>query len=87
MQSGMLERAGETAQIATAAYQEGGAELLDVLDAQRAQNDIRLLYSQMFFDYQLSWVELETTAGTSSLPQLAGGAQTAADWSRMQVGQ
>jgi cobalt-zinc-cadmium efflux system outer membrane protein len=87
MESGMLERAGETARIATAAYQEGGAELLDVLDAQRAQNDIRLLYSQMFFDYQLSWVELETTAGTSSLPQLAGGAQTAADWSRMQVGQ
>jgi cobalt-zinc-cadmium efflux system outer membrane protein len=87
MESGMLERAGETARIATAAYQEGGAELLDVLDAQRAQNDIRLLYSQVFFDYQLSWIELETAAGTPSLPQLAGGAQTAAEWSRMRVGQ
>jgi cobalt-zinc-cadmium efflux system outer membrane protein len=83
MQSGMLERARQTASIATAAYQEGGVELLDVLDAQRAQNEIGLLCSRMLFDYQLSWVELETAAGTPSLPLPAEGTQTAADWSRM----
>jgi len=85
MESGMLERARETARIATAAYQEGGVELLDVLDAQRAQNEIGLLYSQMLFDYQLSWVELETVAGTSGLPLPVKGTQTAADWSRMRI--
>jgi outer membrane protein TolC len=78
MESGMLDRARETARIATAAYQEGGVELLDVLDAQRAQNEIALLYSQMFFDYQMSWVDLETAAGTPSLPLPAGSTQTAA---------
>ncbi len=83
MESGMLERARETARIATAAYQEGGLELLDVLDAQRAQNEIGLLYSRLFFDQQLSWVELESVAGTASLPLPAVSTQAAAAPTRM----
>ena len=77
MEAGVLERTRETSQIALAAYQEGGVELLDVLDAQRAQNEIGLFYSQLLFDYQLSWLELETAAGTQSLPLPPEGAQTA----------
>jgi cobalt-zinc-cadmium efflux system outer membrane protein len=85
METGMLERASETSQIALAAYQEGGAELLDVLDAQRAQNEIGLIYSRTLFDYQLSWVELETAAGTQSLSLPSEGTQTAAARRGMQI--
>lgn len=85
METGVLERARETSQIALAAYQEGGVELLDVLDAQRAQNEIGLFYSQLLFDYQLSWLELETAAGTQNLPLPPEGAQTALARSSMSV--
>jgi cobalt-zinc-cadmium efflux system outer membrane protein len=85
METGVLERARETSQIALAAYQEGGVELLDVLDAQRAQNEIGLFYSQLLFDYQLSWLELETASGTQSLPLPQEGAQTALARSSLSV--
>ena len=73
----MLDRARETSRIAQAAYQEGGVELLEVLDAQRAQNEISLFYSRSALDYQLSWVDLETASGTSNLPLSSVGTQTA----------
>ena len=78
METGMLDRARETSRIAQAAYQEGGVELLEVLDAQRAQNEISLFYSRSALDYQLSWVDLETASGTSNLPLSSVGTQTAA---------
>ena len=68
METGMLDRARETSRIAQAAYQEGGVDLLEVLDAQRAQNEIGLFHSRSAFDYQLSRVDLETASGTSDLP-------------------
>ena len=77
METGMLDRARETSRIAQAAYQEGGVELLEVLDAQRAQNEIALFYSRSALDYQLSWVDLETATGTSDLPLSSVGTQTA----------
>ena len=77
METGMLDRARETSRIAQAAYQEGGVELLEVLDAQRAQNEIALFYSRSALDYQLSWVDLETASGTSDLPLSSVGTQTA----------
>ena len=77
METGMLDRARETSRIAQAAYQEGGVELLEVLDAQRAQNEISLFYSRSALDYQLSWVDLETASGTSNLPLSSVGTQTA----------
>ena len=76
MESGMLESARETSRIARAAYQEGGVELLEVLDAQRAQNEIGLFHSRSAFDYQLSWVDLETASGTSDPPLSSEGART-----------
>ncbi len=77
METGMLDRARETSRIAQAAYQEGGVELLEVLDAQRAQNEIGLFHSRSAFDYQLSWVDLETASGTSDLRLSPEGTQTA----------
>ena len=77
MEAGMLDRARETSRIALAAYQEGGVELLDVLDAERAHNEIGLFHSRLVFDYQLSWVDLETAAGTPNLSLSTEGTQTA----------
>ena len=78
METGVLDRARETSRIALAAYQEGGFELLDVLDAQRAQNELDLFHSRLVFDYQLSWVDLETASGTPNLSLSPDGAQSAA---------
>lgn len=83
METGVLERARETSRIALAAYQEGGVELLDVLDAQRAQNELDLFHSRLVFDYQLSWVDLETASGTPNLSLSLDGAQAAAHSSTM----
>ncbi len=76
MEFGILDDARESARIARAAYEEGGSELLDVLDAQRSQDEIALAHSRLAFDYQLSWVDLETAAGTPNLSLPLRGAQT-----------
>ena len=78
METGVLDRARETSRIALAAYQEGGVELLDVLDAQRARNELDLFHSRLAFDYQLSWVDLETASGTPNLSLSPNGVQSAA---------
>ena len=83
METGVLDRARETSRIALAAYQEGGVELLDVLDAQRAQNELDLFHSRLVFDYQLSWVDLETASGTPTLSLSSDGAQSAAYFGMM----
>jgi cobalt-zinc-cadmium efflux system outer membrane protein len=63
----LMQRAQTTSQITLAAYQEGGIELLDVLDAQRSQIETGLLQSQILYDYQLSRIELEAAVGTDSV--------------------
>ena len=83
MEAGVLDRARETSRIALAAYQEGGVELLDVLDAQRARNELDLFHSRLVFDYQLSWVDLETSSGTPNLSLSLDGAQSAAQFGTM----
>ncbi len=83
METGVLDRARETSRIALAAYQEGGVDLLDVLDAQRAQNELDLFHSRLVFDYQLSWVDLETASGTPNLALSPDGTQTAAYFGTM----
>jgi cobalt-zinc-cadmium efflux system outer membrane protein len=59
----LMQHAQTTSQITLAAYQEGGIELLDVLDAQRSQIETGLLQSQILYDYQLSRIELEAAVG------------------------
>ena len=51
--------------------------------AQRAQNELDLFHSRLVFDYQLSWVDLETASGTLNLLLPADGAQTAPQFGRM----
>ncbi len=68
MENRMLPRAQTTSQITLAAYQEGGMQLLEVLDAQRSQNEVGLLHSQLLYDYQLSQIDLETAVGAEPVP-------------------
>jgi len=61
----LLERAAESARIALAAYREGGADLLRLLDAQRAQIEAQLLYVKTLTEYRQALVTLETAMGVS----------------------
>lgn len=74
----ILNRADETARIALAAYQEGGTELLDVIDAQRTQNEVSQLLAEASREYALGWVDLESAVGADTLIQTAASSQTAA---------
>ncbi len=74
----LMQRAQTTSQITLAAYQEGGIELLEVLDAQRSQIETGLLRSQILYDYQLSRIELESAIGTDAV-SLSGGVERAAN--------
>jgi len=57
------ERAREIARISGAAYREGGADLLRLLDAERARIDTDLLYVRALTDFHLSVVELRSAQG------------------------
>jgi outer membrane protein, heavy metal efflux system len=62
-QNDLLRQADEAQMIALAAYQEGGTELLPVLDAQRTRAEVRQQYFKTLFDYQTSIIALELAAG------------------------
>lgn len=65
--TGMLEQlaahARDTARIAQAAYREGGADLLRLLDAERTRLDTELLRVQAFTEFRLSEAAVETALG------------------------
>jgi outer membrane protein, heavy metal efflux system len=67
-QSDLLRQADESRSITLAAYEEGGIELLPVLDAQRTRSDVRQQYLKTLFEYQASIVELELAAGRELQP-------------------
>jgi outer membrane protein, heavy metal efflux system len=58
------ERARQIARISGAAYREGGADLLRLLDAERARIDTDLLYVRALTDFHISVVELRSAQGT-----------------------
>ncbi len=62
-----LARAEESRTIALAAYREGAAALLLVLDASRALADARVTYYRTVFAQRESLLELQITAGTEPL--------------------
>lgn len=66
----LREQALQTASIAEAAYREGGADLLRLLDAQRVRIEAQQLYIEARVNYELAIVELEQALG---IPQ--GGGQ------------
>ena len=74
----MLGSADETARIALAAYQEGGTGLLNLIDAQRTQNEVALLFAQASRDYALGWLDLERAVGSDDLFPASEPAQQAA---------
>ena len=59
----MRVRAEEIARIALAAYQEGGIDLLRLLDAERARLDALTMYYQALSDYQQSVTRLQIVTG------------------------
>ena len=68
IQNDLLRQADEARSISIAAYEEGGSELLPVLDAQRTRSEIRQQYFKTVFDYQASIVALELAAGRELQP-------------------
>lgn len=67
MEKGVLDRAEESLRISLAAYQEGGADLLRLLDAQRVRNEVKLLYTRAEMEYRLSFAELEGAVGEENI--------------------
>jgi outer membrane protein TolC len=61
----LREQAGESARIALAAYREGGADLLRLLDAERVRIEIDTLYYRSLGEYRQSVAALETALGAS----------------------
>lgn len=59
----LRERARDIARISGAAYREGGADLLRLLDAERARIDADLLYFRALTDFHLAVVELQSALG------------------------
>ena len=59
----LLNQADESRSIALAAYEEGAAELVALLEAQRTRAEVRQQYFRTLFDYQVSIAELELAVG------------------------
>lgn len=60
----LREDAAASARVAQAAYREGGADLLRLLDAERVNLEIQLLYQQALAQYRHSVAVLEAAMGT-----------------------
>jgi outer membrane protein, heavy metal efflux system len=67
-QNELLRQADESRTITLAAYEEGGTELLPVLDAQRTRAEVRQQYFKTLFDYQASLIDLELAVGRDIQP-------------------
>lgn len=63
--AGSLKRADEAAQIANAAYREGGADLLRLLDAERVHIELKVLNVRTLTEFRQSIVALETAMGVN----------------------
>lgn len=63
--TGLRGKAAASSRIALAAYQEGGTDLLRLLDAQRVQIDLQVLYYRTLADYRQSVIALEAALGVN----------------------
>ena len=63
----LREHAATIASIASAAYAEGGTELLRLLDAERARLDAELAWTQGMVDYRQSIVQPGGRGGGKSM--------------------
>lgn len=64
----LLRQADESGTIALAAYEEGGTDLLPVLEAQRTRAEVRQQYFKTLFDYRSSLIDLELAVGREIQP-------------------
>jgi cobalt-zinc-cadmium efflux system outer membrane protein len=62
---GLRGMAAESARIALAAYREGGADLLRLLDAERVRIELQVLYVRTLAEYRQSVAALETALGVN----------------------
>ena len=67
-QSELLQQADESQTITISAYEEGGIELLPVLEAQRTRTEVRQQYFKTLFDYEASLIALELAVGREIRP-------------------
>lgn len=70
LRGSFLPRAEESRRIALAAYREGAATLLQVLDASRALADARLAYYRTVFAQRQSLLELDAAVGADPLDRI-----------------
>ena len=63
-EAGLLRQADESREIQLGAYQEGAAELITLIDAQRTRTEVRANYYRVIFDYYTSIFQLELATGT-----------------------
>jgi len=66
--SGYLKQAQDSRDISEYAYKQGGARLLDFLDAERSYRATQLAYRQALAAYLLSVEQLKEAVGTRTLP-------------------
>ncbi len=59
----MLTRTDEVYRIETAAYREGGSNILRLLDAERSRIETLVMYTRALSELQQSAVALETAQG------------------------
>ena len=64
----LLAQADESRTIALAAYEEGGTDLLPLLDAQRTRAEVRQQYFKTLLDYRASLIDLELAVGREIQP-------------------
>jgi outer membrane protein, heavy metal efflux system len=62
-EAGLLDQAEEAAGVTAAAYREGAATLIALIDAQRARSEARGNYMKALFDYRNSLFTLEQVTG------------------------
>ena len=63
-EAGLLRQADESREIQLGAYQEGAAELITLIEAQKTRTEIRATYYRAIFDYYTSIFQLELATGT-----------------------
>lgn len=63
-EAGLLKQADESREIQLAAYQEGVAELITLIEAQKTRTEIRANYYRAIFDYYISIFQLELATGS-----------------------
>lgn len=63
-EAGLLRQADESREIQLGAYQEGAAELITFIDAQKTRTEVRANYYRAIFDYYTSIFQLELATGT-----------------------